>query len=174
METPTNQLTPNSLAFIALCNEYCSTLENCGAMTPDDFTAAMLRLLPRIYISATDLSRDSLETGYIEPVMEEDAYNAVCSTISALLGEHDTYLEVFEEDMKYSDTPIAATISEGLTDLFQVFYNFVETVRDAPYPVVEEAIAAVAEDFRDYWSRILCNQLRALNNLCYSGLLENE
>lgn len=174
METPSPQLTPNTLAFIALCNEYCAATENCSAMTPNEFTGSMLRLLPRIYISASDLPANDFGNGFIEPAMDEDTYNAVCSSISALLGEHDTYLEVFEEDMKYSDTPIAASISEGLSDLTQVFYNFVETVRDAPTPVVEVAVAAIAEDFREYWSRILCNQLRALNALRYSGLLDGE
>lgn len=174
METPQSRLAPNSLAFIALCNEYCAALENCTTMTPEEFTDAMLRLLPRIYISASDIRASAPDSGYIEPVMDEATYDSIRSSVSSLLGEHDTYLEVFEEDMKYSDTPIAATISEGLADLMQVAYNFVETVRDAPDPVIEEALTAVAEDFRSYWSRILCNQLRALNAVRYSGLLEQE
>lgn len=61
--------------------------------------------------------------------LEEDYYDAVRMRVAALLGEDDTYLEVFEQDMKYSDTPIAASISEGLADLFQVFYNIVQTAR---------------------------------------------
>ncbi len=174
METPSPRLAPNSLAFIALCNEYCAALENCSTMMPEEFVSTMLRLLPRIYISATDLRTSNLESGYIEPVMDETTYESIRSSVSALMGEHDVYLEVFEEDMKYSETPIATTISEGLADLMQVAYNFVETVRDAPEPIVEEALTAVADDFRNYWSRILCNQLRALNALHYSGLLEQE
>lgn len=168
------QLPANSLAFIALCNEYCAAIENAAQAMPSEFVGTMLRLLPRIYISASDLDTGGLEEGYIEPAMTEDTYEAVRSTVAALLGEHDTYLEVFEEDMKYSDTPIAASIAEGLTDLLQVFYNFVETVKDAPTPLIESALAAIAEDFRNYWSRILCNQLRALNAIAFSDLLDRE
>lgn len=167
-------LSPNSLAFIALSNEYCAAMEQAPESTASDFCRSMLRLLPRIYISASDLRTDDLDEGYIDPAMDEDMYNAVSSGISALLGEHDTYLEVFEEDMKYSDTPIAASISEGLTDLMQVLYNCVEAVKDAPVEVIHPVLSAVAEDFRNYWSRILCNQLRALNALVYSGQLEDE
>lgn len=167
-------ISPNSLAFIALSNEYCAAMEQAAESTPADFCRAILRLLPRIYISASDLRTDDLDEGYIDPAMDEDMYNAVCSGVSALLGEHDTYLEVFEEDMKYSDTPIAASISEGLTDLMQVLYNCVEAVKDAPVEVIQPVLSAVAEDFRNYWSRILCNQLRALNALVYSGQLEDE
>lgn len=86
-----------------------------------------------------------------------------------LLGPDDTYLEVFHQDMKYSDTPIAASIAEGVSDLFQVFYNFLETVRDATEDVVSGAVMAVADDFANYWSAILCNLLRAVNNIKYQG-----
>ncbi len=169
-----SNLTPNELAFIALCNEFCAAAEHAAESTPAEFVAAMTRILPRIYISAADLNCESFGHDYIDPSMDEDQYEVIRSGIAALLGAHDTYLEVFEEDMKFSDTPIAASIAEGLADLTQVFYNFVEVVRDAPDELIKSAVAAVAEDFRNYWSRILCNQLRALNALNYSGALEED
>lgn len=85
------------------------------------------------------------------------------------MGPDDSYLEVFEEDMKFSDTPIAASISESLADLFQVCYEFVETIRDAPDYLVQNALRAVSDDFGSYWSRILCNVLRALNYVRYNS-----
>lgn len=175
MESSESQLTPNILAFIALSNEYCAAMENAASSTPAEFAQTMLRLLPRIYISASDIPNAGFgDNDFIEPSMDEDMYNAVNSTVAALFGEHDTYLEVFEEDMKFSDTPIAASIAEGLTDIMQVLYNFVETVRNAPNALIERAIDTIAEDFRNYWSRILCNQLRAINALVHSGVLDQE
>ena len=169
------QLAPNTLAFIALCNEYCAALENMPASaTPAEFVTTMLRLLPRIYISATDLRVDDTDEAYLEPAMDEASYNTIQSSISALLGEHDTYLEVFEEDMKFSDTPIATGISEGLADIMQVLFNFIEMAKDAPDHIINAAVTAVKDDFRNYWSRILCNVLRALNALEYSQVLESE
>jgi len=146
-------------------------MESAASMTPLEFARTMLRLLPRIYISASDLRCESVEEVYIDPAMDEDYYNSIMTSVQALLGEHDTYLEVFEEDMKFSDTPIAASIAEGLTDIMQSLYNFVEMVRDAPSRLIESALTAVAEDFRTYWGRVLCNQLRALNALVYSDAL---
>ncbi|MFG6380759.1 MAG: DUF5063 domain-containing protein [Muribaculum sp.] len=161
----------NALAFIALCNEYCQTLERVREADRDDFVASMLRLLPRIYISASDLKIDSvLEDAYIDGKLDEDYYDAIRRGVENLLGPDDTYLEVFEEDMKYSDTPIAASISESLADIFQVFYNFLETVKDVPEELVILGLIAVKEDFESYWSRILCNVLRALNQLRYSAV----
>ncbi len=161
----------NALAFIALCNEYCQALERTREAERDDFVASMLRLLPRIYISASDLKIDNvLEDAYIDGKLEEDYYDSIRRGVENLLGPDDTYLEVFEEDMKYSDTPIAASISEGLADIFQVFYNFLETVKDVPEELVILGLIAVKEDFEVYWSRILCNVLRALNQLRYSAV----
>ncbi|MCM1349062.1 MAG: DUF5063 domain-containing protein [Firmicutes bacterium] len=165
-------LSPNSLAFIALCNEYCAAMESAATDTPEHFAQTMLRLLPRLYISATDIKESSPDPAYIDEAMDEEMYETVRGSVAALLGEHDTYLEVFEDDMKYSDTPIAVSVSEGLTDIMQPLYNFVELAKDAPVELVEEALASVADDFRNYWSRLLCNQLRAINALLYSGAFD--
>jgi hypothetical protein len=161
-------LSNNSLAFIALCNEYCSEIENAQTAEPADFVAKITKLLPRIYIAATDVATSASEAdGFIESSLEESDYDSVRRTMEALLGEHDTYLEVFENDMKYSDTPIGASVAEQLADLFQVFYNFLETVRNAPDELAEDALAAVSEDFRYYWGQILCNVMRPLNKIRY-------
>lgn len=169
-------LNNNSLAFIGLCNEYCQTLESARETECDDFIAAMLRLLPRIYITASDLKVDDLglEEPYIDGRLDEDYYDSIRRSIENLLGPDDTYLEVFEEDMKYSDTPIAASVSEGLADIFQVLYNFLEAIKDVPNELIDQALIAVKDDFQSYWSRILCNVMRALNHIRYNALNERD
>lgn len=162
-------ISPNALAFIGLSNEYCHTVEQAASSDRDEFIAAMTRLLPRLYISASDLTDDNADQDYyIDDALDEDGYNSLRSAIEILLGEDDSYLEVFEEDMKYSDTPIAASISEGLCDIFQVLYNFLEAVRNSTEDNILAALAVISEDFRQYWSRPLCNVLRALNSLRYN------
>ena len=164
-------LTPNELTVIALCNEYCYAIENVRDATLESFVADMLRLLPRLYISTTDLKEESTmlddEVPYIMNSLDEDYYEKLRQMIGDLLGMDDSYLEVFEENMKYSDTPIGASISEGLCDIFQSLYNFLETVKDAPEEFTRAALKALKEDFESYWSRPLCNNLRALNALRY-------
>lgn len=165
LNTDPDTLSNNALAFIALCNEYCAAIENAAMNEPSALINSMLHLLPRLYISAMDIKTDMLngEGGYIAPALEEDVYDQLRQTLAGVIGEDDTYLEVFEEDMKYSDTPIAATISESLADLFQVFYDFLETVRDAPNELINEALTSVKESFASYWSQTLTNVLRAIN-----------
>lgn len=162
-------MTPNSISFIALAKEYCTAVANPPADL-QEFVADMLRLLPRIYITASDLAVDSLdEGGYLDQAMDEDTYTDIMGRVSGMLGFDDSYLEVFMSDMKYSDTPIATTISEGLADIAQVLFNLLATVREAPEPVVEEALYAVKAEFAEYWSQTLCNVLRALNAVKYQS-----
>lgn len=67
----------NQLAFIALANEYCSALESAGETMPGEFVASMLRLLPRIYISATDLRRSPEVTLCIIPIIHQQQDESV-------------------------------------------------------------------------------------------------
>ncbi len=165
-------LSPNSLAFVALSNEYCAAIEGASQVADSRvFVAEMLRLLPRLYIVASDLNpAPSLEEDapYIDSYLGEDYYESARESIESLLGADDVYLEVFEEDMKYSDTPVSASIAEGLCDIFQVLYNFISAVRDAHESQINDALIAVSNDFGPYWSQKLLNVLRPLNQLKYS------
>ncbi len=170
-------LNNNTLAFIALCNEFCMAIENARECEREEFITNMVRLLPRIYIAANDLKVESLredEDSYLESVLDEDYYESARRNVENLMGADDMYLEVFEEDMKYSDTPIAASVSESLADLFQVMYNFVETIKEAPQEMIPLALVAIKEDFAGYWSRILCNVMRPLNHLRHNANDEDE
>lgn len=167
----------NSIAFIALCNEYCTLLQGSESLTTLTFTEKLLRLLPRIYICACDLKPeltiDSSEV-WISQSLTEEEYDYIKSSIGRLYGENDVYLEVFEEDMKYSETPVATSISENMADIYQALYDFLQTVRMGTDEIVAEAVDAICNSFREYWSAILCNVLRALNHLWSKGLLETE
>lgn len=163
------QISNNTLALMALCNEYCHSVETAREQGREDFIASMLRLLPRIYIAGTDVPEGLGDSEmFLQDALDEDFYDAMRRNVETVMGEDDTYLDVFEEDMKYSDTPISASVAEGCADLFQVFYNYLETVRDAPDELIEDATTAVREDFAQYWARTLCNVLRAINAIRYN------
>jgi len=163
-------MTTNQLAFLALCNEYCAAAESPAFDDARALAAQMLRLLPRIYICAADIRADAddIPDTYISPALDERHYDEVRHRLEAILGADDAYLEVFEQDMKYSDTPIGASIAESLADLFQVFYNAVEALRDAPDELADDIFSSVSDDFATYWSQILCNVMRPLNHILYN------
>lgn len=170
----------NALAFTALGREYCEAVSSAATCTPSRFVATMLKLLPRIYITASDLqpSANGLlqdeEDSWLNPALDEQAYDGIRAGVAALMGEDDVFLEVFEEDMKYSDTPVAASISESLADIYQQLFDFLYTVADSTDEVADSAILAVRSSFREFWSQTLLNVLRAINHLWAAGLLPDE
>ncbi len=163
-------LSRNTVAFIGLANEYCQAIENCAGEERATFVEQMLKLLPRLYISITDSPVAYEFSDTVGDHLAEEQYTHTRNTLAALMGEEDTYLETFEEDMKYSDTPIAASVSENLADIYQDLYNFMVTVRESEGALSQQAIADCRYNFELYWSRALCNVLRALNNIRYSRL----
>lgn len=164
-----SKLAPNSLAFIALSNEFCSAIENAMEFEKEDFVAKMLKMLPRIYMTVTDIDiEESNEDYYALPYLDESVYDNLRSQLAALMGEDDVFLETFEEDMKYSDAPVSATISEDLADIYQQLYNFVASVRDVDTEAINSIIITCREDFASYWGQTLCNVLRALHSVFYN------
>ncbi len=168
METR-NTLSNNSLTVIALTNEFCHSIESCTENSRDTFVAQMLKLLPRIYVAMSDVELVSMMSEYyIEPVLDELAYDQARNNVAMVMAEEDVYLEVFVEDMKYSDTPISATVSENLADLYQEFFNLVQSIKDAPDGARQPLIEQCKENFVNYWGQTLCNVLRALNSVYYN------
>ncbi|MDE6272804.1 MAG: DUF5063 domain-containing protein [Muribaculaceae bacterium] len=165
------------LGITALAARYCVTVENAAESEPKEFIAGMLNVLPRIYIEFNDLDPRESYAGlepeedhpYYGSYVDEDYYENIRRHIETLLGPDDTFLETFEEDMKYSETPIAASISECLADIFQPLYNFISIVKESDADELEGAYRECHENFVAYWSQTLCNVLRPLNNLFYNN-----
>lgn len=171
------QLSNNALTVMALASEYCRAIELAASTERSEFINKMIHLLPRIYMAVTDIPNSPFEEpdySFGATHLDENYYDQVRNAIAELIGEDDTYLETFHQDMKYSESPIAATVSEGLADIFQVMYNFVEDVRNADFDVVNEQLGSLRCDFTEYWSQILCNVMRPLNEIFQTGLSDDD
>jgi len=160
----------NLLSVTALASEYCNILENAREAEKEDFVATVLPYLPRLYSAFYELDvpeSSDFESGYacFTEYVDEDYYESIRRHVETLLGPDDVFLETFEEDMKYSDTPIAASISESLADIFQPLYNFISVVRDTDGEQIAEAYRECKENFEAYWAQTLCNVMRPLNHL---------
>ena len=137
----------NTLEFVTVALEFCTFVE----------TAT---LLPEAEVDDEDDEPELTVT--------EDMYEAVRTRIAALLGEKDSYLETFHPDMQYSDTPIAAFVSENLADVYQDTGNFVSLFRQGNEEVMLQAIALCRANFQEFWGQQLLNALKALHAIRYS------
>lgn len=165
-----DELKTRLIHLVAICSDYCATLENAPELELKELTDILLGYLPRIYYEFHDI--EAGESSFLDEWgsglsahLDEAQYEAVRTGLAVAFGENDSYLETFEKDMKYSDTPIATTISENLADLYQPLFDFVVEVRESEGSNLEEAYRVCKEGFDEYWSQTLCNVLRAINNV---------
>lgn len=160
----------NTLEFVTVALEFCTFVETAGQNGLFDFIDKGIKLLPLLYLKATLLPEAEVDDEDDEPEMTvtEDMYEAVRTRIAALLGEKDSYLETFHPDMQYSDTPIAAFISENLADVYQDTGNFVSLFRQGNEEVMLQAIALCRANFQEFWGQQLLNALKALHAIRYS------
>ena len=128
-----NDINRRLLNITAEASRYCQTVENVRDMEREEFIEIMTEILPCIYVEFVSLSPEdvcAMDYGYYQSYVDEEWYDTVRRNMEYVLGPDDVFLETFEEDMKYSDTPIAASISESLADIFQALYNFIMITKE--------------------------------------------
>ncbi|PXV62096.1 uncharacterized protein DUF5063 [Dysgonomonas alginatilytica] len=164
----------NVVEFVTVAVQYCTFLENPETQTSKEYTDKLTKLLPLLYLKAALLPETEIEEDiYPEITVTEDDYNYIISKLYTAYKENDTYLEVFLEDMKYSDTPIAASISEDIADIYQDIKNFISIYEQGIEENMSEGLYTCYENFKLYWGQKLVNVLRALHSLKYSIGEEN-
>lgn len=159
----------NTLEFVTVALEFCTFVETAGERELFDFMDKAVKLLPLLYLKATLLPEvEPDEDDEPELTVTEEMYESVRNRIAELLGEKDSYLETFHPDMQYSDTPIAAFISENLADVYQDVGNFVSLFRQGNEEVMLQSIALCRTNFQEFWGQQLLNALKALHAARYS------
>lgn len=166
----------NTLEFVTVTLEFCTFVEGLPKLDLYNFVDKTTKILPLLYLKASLLPEVLPPDEEVEPEQSitEDMYEQIRSYISNLLGEKDAYLETFHTDMKYSETPIIAYISENLADIYQDIGNFVFIFREGFDAAMEEALSLCRENFRQFWGQQLLNALKALHYIRYNEDLEIE
>jgi len=161
----------NIVEFATVAHEYCIFTDNIEKYSKVDFIKVAARLLPLLYIKASLLPENvaTILDDELEDFVDEYNYEQVRRAIRRKLTRHDEYLEVFKDDMQRSEEPVPANISEDMADIYQDIKNFCEQYKLGIQDIQNDAIANVSEKFRTYWGQRLCNALRALHCVLYSG-----
>ena len=94
--------------------------------------------------------------------------------LADIMGDRDDYLDVFVEDMKYSDQPITRYISEGLADIYQDIKDFIFVFRQGVNRNMHNALATCQDNFKLYWGQKLVNALRALHEVKFDTHREDD
>ncbi|HIZ01912.1 MAG TPA: DUF5063 domain-containing protein [Candidatus Bacteroides merdipullorum] len=159
----------NVVEFVTVAAEYCKYVEQAEGTRRDTFVDTMLKILPLLYLKATLLPPcEPMGDEAPEQYVTEETYEVVRLTLASILAERDDYLDVFVEDMKYSDQPITRYISEDLADIYQDVKDFIFVFSLGLNQTMHDALAICQENFRLYWGQKLVNTLRALHETRYS------
>ena len=159
------------MEFVTVAVEYCAFLEQSNDKKRLQLTDTLLKILPLVYLKSAILPKyEILDADYYpEDYVTEENYDIVRQNLAYVLGEKDDYLEVFMEDMKYSDSPILTTISENLSDIYQALKNFAMNYKNAAdEEMMMNALASVKNEFQYDWGLKVVNVMRALHEVRYS------
>lgn len=165
----------DTVEFVTVAAEFCGFLEHAEGQSRYTFVSTALKLLPLLYLKAS-LLPPCEPLGMMEPetVVGEDDYEAVRLTVAGIMADADDYLDVFVEDMRYSDTPIRKTVSEDLADIYQDVKDFVGVYRLGFDETMHDALVICKEHFATYWGQVLVNTMRALHEVKYSFTVDED
>jgi hypothetical protein len=158
------------LEFVAAANEYCKYVEHASELKGDEILKILQRLLPYLYLKASLLP--DLEPFFEEEnrkSVKESDWIAINDTFRKKFGSADNYLEVFDERIKESDSPVTASLAENMADIYQDLKDFLILYRTGTNEVMNDALWECRLNFENYWGQKLVNSLRAIHQFLYSG-----
>ena len=165
----------NVIEFVTLAAEFCAFLERAERMTRSTFVDTSLKILPLLYLKASMLPKcETIGDEAPETYVTEEIYEILRINLSGLMGDKDDYLDVFVQDMVYSDQPIKKSISEDLADIYQDIKDFIFVFQLGLNETMNDSLAICQENFGTLWGQKLVNTLRALHDVKYNQLEEEE
>lgn len=159
----------NVVEFVTVAAEFCKFLEQAETMKRDIFVDTSLKILPLLYLKAammppTEMIGDEVPENYVT----EETYEVLRINIAGIMADKDDYLDVFIQDMVYSDQPIKKNISEDLADIYQAIKDFIFVFQLGLNETMNDSLALCQEQFKEYWGQTLVNTLRALHDVKYN------
>ena len=153
-----------AIEFVTVAVQLCIYLEQIEGQDKSEFIEKMLCLLPLLYLKARLLPKATEELdGFPERFVTEQEYEDIRQKVAQCMGADDTYLEVFVEDMRYSDEPITAFVSENIADIYQEVKDLACNYQTRDEAVMNDALVNCIEAFEQHWGQKLLNVLRPLH-----------
>ena len=94
----------NVIEFVTVAAEFCAFLERAESMKRSTFVDTSLKILPLLYLKASMLPKcETIGDEAPETYVTEEIYEILRINLAGLMGDKDDYLDVFVQDMVYSD-----------------------------------------------------------------------
>lgn len=159
------------IEFTTVAVEYCIFLEKFeNTISQEEFIDRLSKMLPLLYLKVQFLPQleDDDDYGFLESPVSQSDYDFIEQRCAKVLGAKDDYLEVFDGNIDFSETPVIAHMSENLADIYQCLRNFAAIFERGVEEHMEEALYECVENFKEYWGQTLTNVLRAIHSVKYN------
>lgn len=160
----------NTVEFVTVASRFCTYIAQHEWDSREDFIKVMTKLLPLLYLKASLLDDMPEDESYI-PIsyVTEELYESIRCALAELLGEKDSYLELYDDGACLSEEVQTHTISEDLADLYQPLQNYLESYRSGIEENMNNATAEVRSTFTMYWGQRLISSLGAMHKIIYNA-----
>ena len=161
----------NVIEFVTVANEFCLFVENSSTYHRFDFIDKAHKIFPLLYLKACllpEIDDENAETP--DKYLTEVDYNFLLNKLSSKLGQYDSYQEVFDEGMQFSESAISVNLSENICDIYQDLKDFLMVFRIGSIEIMTDALWECKNNFNTFWGQKLVNGLRALHSIRYNNM----
>ncbi|WP_372947486.1 DUF5063 domain-containing protein [Mariniphaga sp.] len=156
----------NVVEFVTVANEFCGLIEKASTIPVDQNIKNLQKVLPLLYLKATLLPEtEKLLEDELEKYVSELDYNVLQQRWLEVLGEYDSYYEVFDPEIQFGEEMVTASISESLLDVYQDLKDFLNAYSLGDEEIMNDALYDCVYHFEVFWGQRLVNVLRAVHKL---------
>ena len=113
------------IEFVTVANEYCNAIETVNKFPVEESLRKIQKILPLLYLKTTMLPKtENVLEDELEKYVSELDYNILQQKWLKVLGEHDSFYEVFDPTIQFGQETVTASVSENLMDIYQSLKDF--------------------------------------------------
>ncbi len=161
----------NVVEFVTVANEFCGAIERVHENRVETSLRKLQKILPLLYLKASLLPpTEKMLNEQLEKFVTELDYNVWHQRWLQLLGEHDSFYEVFDPSIQFGEETVTASVAESLMDIYQDLKDFLNAYSLGDEEIMNDALSDCVAHFEDFWGQRLVNVMRAIHMLVYSDI----
>ncbi len=152
--------------FVTVANEFCNLIEKVQHYPAGQNIQNLRKILPLLYLKATLLpENEKVLEDELEKYVSDLDYNLLHQRWLTLLGEYDSFYEVFDPEIQFGEETMTSSISENLLDIYQDLKDFLTSYSLGDEGIMNDALNDCVLHFEEFWGQRLVNVLRAIHKL---------
>jgi len=158
------------VGFVTAANGYCSFLERLSGQEGKAFITEAVPWFSGVYASFVKLgATEPSGEAPGDPSVTEQEWSQIYQRISLILGAHNDYLRLADENEFDDSELITHTISEDAADIYQELRDFTTIYSRGMEELMNDAAWELGERFAEHWGKKLLRSLLALHELLVTG-----